>query len=65
MVVFDPVYVTEVLNDILSRRGLSVSLVLKDSQASSAGQQCEKDPAALSDCQAAGTGPHHLQTLPV
>ena len=51
MVIFDPVYVTEVLNDILSRKGLSVSLVLKDSQASSAGQQCEKGPAALSDCQ--------------
>ena len=51
MVVFDPVYVTEVLNDILSRKGLSASLVLKDSQISSAGQQCEKGPAVLSDCQ--------------
>ena len=50
MVIFDPVYVTEVLNDILSRRGLSASLVLKDSQVSSAGQQCEKDPAARTSC---------------
>ena len=50
MVVIDPVYVTEVLNDILSRRGLSVSLVLKDSQVSSAGQQCEKNPAARTSC---------------
>ena len=51
MVILDPVYVTEVLNDILSRKGLSASLVLKDSQISSAGQQCEKGPAVLSDCQ--------------
>ena len=51
MVIFDPVYVTEVLNDILSRKGLSASLVLKDSQISSAGQQCEKGPAVLSDRQ--------------
>ena len=50
MVIFDPVYVTEVLNDILSRKGLSASLVLMDSQVSSAGQQCEKDPAARTSC---------------
>lgn len=51
MALFDPVYVTEVLNDILSRRGLSASLVLKESQVSSVDQQCEKDSAAPSDCQ--------------
>lgn len=28
---FDPVYVTEVLNDILGRRGLQVILIPKDS----------------------------------
>ncbi len=28
---FDPVYVTEVLNDILGRRGLQVTLIPKDS----------------------------------
>lgn len=51
MALFDPVYVTEVLNDILSRRGLSASLVLKESQVSSVDQQREKDSTALSDCQ--------------
>lgn len=29
MAMFDPVYVTEVINDILSRRGLEISIVLK------------------------------------
>lgn len=32
MAMFDPVYVTEVLNDILGRRGLKLTLVPKDSQ---------------------------------
>lgn len=30
MAMFDPVYATEVINDILSRRGLEISIVLKD-----------------------------------
>lgn len=30
MAMFDPIYVTEVLNDILSRRGLEVLLSLKE-----------------------------------
>ena len=47
MAMFDPVYVTEVLNGILSRRGLSVSLVEKDSHPVSVDQQ---DGKVATDC---------------
>ncbi len=47
MAMFDPVYVTEVLNGILSRRGLSVSLVEKDSHPVTVDQQ---DGKVATDC---------------
>jgi len=47
MAMFDPVYVTEVLNGILSRRGLSVSLVEKDNHPVSVDQQ---DGKVATDC---------------
>lgn len=44
MAMFDPVYVTEVLNDILGRRGLSLAMTPKD-KPDSPPKQTQKEEA--------------------
>lgn len=54
---FDPVYVTEVLNDILSRRGLQIALVPKDSAPQSPADQSPKKESQPRNPWAASVSP--------
>jgi len=53
---FDPVYVTEVFNDILGRRGLQVKLIPKNSAGASPGDGQEEGEKLCPQAQAAPRG---------